>query len=183
MTHNALYKLLKEDHREITSLCRRMHEVSSRAKKSRRRLLSRLTDLLQAHTHAEEQTLYDRLKAESTSEQPIHELVLEGFEEHHMADTLLGEINILDVTDERWAAKVEVLGEMLKHHIKEEEGEIWPKAHKILSNEDFQSLASQFAIRREAELQGPENFLKGEYSILASLDQNNNDEPAGPSLR
>ena len=58
------------------------------------------------------------------------ELMNEATEEHHLVHVLIGELKTLDANDEIFTAKFTVLGELVKHHVKEEEGEIFPKAQK-----------------------------------------------------
>ena len=53
--------------------------------------------------------------------------MLEGYEEHHVVDLLMGELEDLDVSDESWGAKAIVMKENVEHHMEEEEGEMFAK--------------------------------------------------------
>ena len=54
----------------------------------------------------------------------------EAVEEHHLVHVLIAELKKLKPSDERFDAKFNVLGELVKHHIEEEEGEMFPQAEK-----------------------------------------------------
>ena len=69
------------------------------------------------HERIEEEIFYPALKAHPKAK----EIVLEGFEEHHVVDEIMGELEATPVTDEQWAAKFKVLKENIEHHIQEEE--------------------------------------------------------------
>jgi hypothetical protein len=69
--------------------------------------------------------------------------VLEGYQEHHIADVLTRELHALATDDERWGAKFKVLKESLEHHIQEEEGDMFRKARGIFSREDLRALGAR----------------------------------------
>ena len=143
-----IFTALKEDHREIKSYCDTLKDTTERAVKTRTEIFEKLRALLEAHSHAEEHTFYEAIK--DSKEARSH--VLEGEQEHHVAETLLHEISALSVDDEIWTAKVEVLSEALEHHIKEEEGEIFEKAREELSREDAVRIGEEFLREKEALL-------------------------------
>jgi hypothetical protein len=69
----------------------------------------------------EEKILYPALQSHPAA----HEIVLEGFEEHHAADLIVKELQDVATNDEQWGAKFKVLKENIEHHIKEEEGQMF----------------------------------------------------------
>ena len=96
----------------------------------------------------EEEVLYPRLR----DEKKARESVLEGYEEHHVADLILDEL--LDVPPETdlWKAKVRVLKENVEHHMDEEESELFKKARAVLDSDELDRLGDQMAeIKRSAE--------------------------------
>lgn len=141
---------LKKDHREIKSLCSRLKRTSERAEKTRKELFSKLADLVVSHAHAEEKVVYANLINSSKQLRPG---VLEGYEEHHVADLLLREMARMPVSDERWTAKMEVLAEALDHHIEEEESDILPKMEKQCSDEVLEVMGKRFLALKEEEAQ------------------------------
>ena len=72
----------------------------------------------------------------------------EAVEEHHLAHVLIKELKKLKPADEIFQAKFTVLGELVKHHIEEEEDEMLPKAEK--SDIDWESLETTVMKRKEA---------------------------------
>jgi hemerythrin-like domain-containing protein len=133
--------LLETDHRRFEDLLKQGEDTTERARKERTTLLATLTKELNLHELVEEKILYPALKAHPQA----RDIVLEGYQEHHVADVLVGELHGLATDDERWGAKFKVLKESLEHHIEEEEGEMFRKARGIFSREELQELGTQMA--------------------------------------
>jgi len=133
--------LLERDHRRFEDLLKHGDETTERAIKGRRELLNTLTAELNLHELVEEKILYPALKAHPEA----RDIVLEGYQEHHIADVLTRELHTLAAGDERWGAKFKVLKESLEHHIQEEEGDMFRKARGIFSREDLQALGAKMA--------------------------------------
>ena len=133
--------LLKKDHQKIKSL---LKGLEGSKKKSPR--FEELYKLVHIHSKAEEASFYEPLKGEKKA----RPLAFEGFEEHHVAATLLKELEALDAEDERWAAKLTVLNEALHHHIEEEESEMFSKARKAFSKEELDEAGRQFQMKKRA---------------------------------
>lgn len=133
--------LLEKDHRRFEELLEQGEETTERAFTERAELLNTLTAELNLHELVEEKILYPALKAHPET----RDIVLEGYQEHHVADVLTRELHGLATDDERWAAKFKVLKESLEHHIKEEEGDMFRKARAIFSSENLQALGVEMA--------------------------------------
>ena len=131
--------MLEADHRRFETLLKQGEETTERAVKGRTELLDTLTAELDAHELVEEQVLYPALKPHTET----REVVLEGAEEHHVADVIVKELHELAKDNERWGAKFKVLQESLEHHIQEEEGRMFPAARKVLSSEELQTLGAR----------------------------------------
>lgn len=132
-------KLLENDHRRLEMLLRRGEETTQRAMSGRTRLLDTLTAELQVHEEIEEKILYPALKAHAEAT----ESVLEGYQEHHVADVLIKELHALPPDDERWGAKFKVLKENIEHHIEEEEGEMFRIARSVLTRAEREQLGER----------------------------------------
>lgn len=132
---NAL-KLLKEDHDLVKKVLAEGEETTERAEKTRAELFERLKSELTVHERIEEEVLYPALRDHPRSRQ----LALEGYEEHHVVDTILGELERTPVTDDRWGAKFKVAKENLEHHIEEEETQMFPKARQIFSEVELEDM-------------------------------------------
>ena len=139
--------LLKEDHRRFKKMLEEGDDTTERAVKTRKELLARLVAELKIHERMEEEIFYPALKPfEKTND-----IVLEGYEEHHVADLIAAELQDTDVSDERWGAKFSVLKENLEHHIEEEEGEMFKKARTVLDQAELVALGEQMRELRNRE--------------------------------
>lgn len=143
LPHDAV-KLLEKDHRRFERLMKEGEETTARASRRRRTILETLAVEIAAHERKEEKVLYPALKRHREA----RDIVLEGYQEHHVADVLLGELKNLDPTDERWGAKFKVLKESLDHHIEEEEGHMFKTARSVLGRDRLEALGRRMqAIR------------------------------------
>ena len=144
-------RLLEADHRRFEQLLKHGEQTSERAVKGRTELLDTLTAELNAHELIEEKVLYPALAQHPQA----RDIVLEGYEEHHVADLIVAELHGLAKDDEKWSAKFKVLKENIEHHIKEEEGEMFRTARGVLSREELQQLGVRMA-RMKREIRHPE---------------------------
>ena len=139
--------LLKEDHKTLKKLLSEGEDTTERAVKTRHQLLDRFTTELRVHERIEEKILYPALKKHDKAK----DIVLEGYQEHHVADLLVKELHAMDVTDERWGAKFKVLKESIEHHIEEEEGDMFPKANQIFDARELNELGDLMqAMKKDA---------------------------------
>jgi hypothetical protein len=109
---------LAQDHRTLETTLSDLSATPHTERERRIHLFRDLQALLQAHSRSEEEVLYRPLH----SALPDESKVLEAYEEHHIADVLLLELGS-ECPDggAGWTARVRVLEELLRHHIKEEE--------------------------------------------------------------
>jgi hypothetical protein len=134
-------QMLEADHRRFEDLLRRGEETTERAVKGRSELLATLTHELNAHEMKEEKFLYPMLAAYPAA----REIVLEGYQEHHVADVIVKELHEVAADNEQWGAKFKVLKENLEHHIQEEEGEMFRIARAEVPREELLALAQRMA--------------------------------------
>jgi hemerythrin-like domain-containing protein len=139
--------LLREDHRKLKALLRELEPTTERAVKTRSELFDRIKLELTAHEIVEEEVFYPTLKQHPRAK----EIVLEGYEEHDVVDTLMGELDALSVEDETWGPKAKVMIENIEHHIEEEEGDMFVKARQVMDRNELQELGEVMAARK-AEL-------------------------------
>jgi len=135
-------RMLKDDHDRVKELLRHIEEGED---DERQELFDVLVDELRIHETIEEEVLYPTLQEHPRTE----EIALEGFEEHHVVDTIMGELIGLSVEDETWQAKFTVMKENLEHHIDEEEGEMFPEARKILEMAELEDLGNRMQARKQ----------------------------------
>lgn len=129
--------LLREDHRQVEKLFGRFEETTSRAHKTRNDLVAKMIRELSAHAAIEEQFFYPMLR-KAVSE--LDDMVLEALEEHHIVKWTLSELQGMDAADERFGAKVSVLMESVRHHVKEEERELFPAVKSAVSRDSLQEM-------------------------------------------
>ena len=131
--------LLKTDHRRFEKLLEEGEKSTERAAKRRRELLDTLESELTVHEAIEEKVLYPALEPHAEA----REVVLESFEEHHVADAILKELKETRSDAEKWGAKFKVLKENITHHIAEEERVMFPVARGVLTREDLLALGAR----------------------------------------
>jgi hemerythrin-like domain-containing protein len=149
MPQQEIYDRLKKDHDTIRKLMKDMCETTPRALTKRRDLFNKLQTELVAHEKAEEQAFYKVLEQREEARMKA----FEGFTEHHAANAVLRELAKTEPDDERWDARLQVLRELIEHHIEEEEQEMFEKARSVLSSEDAQEIAQRFEKEQEPRLQ------------------------------
>ncbi|HWW77725.1 MAG TPA: hemerythrin domain-containing protein, partial [Pyrinomonadaceae bacterium] len=110
------FQLLKEDHQKVSGLFQQIEPRTERAEKTRTELFAKLKEELDIHARIEETIFYPAIKQAAET----REIVLEGFEEHHVVKMLLKELESLPVDTEQWTAKLKVLQENVEHHVEEE---------------------------------------------------------------
>jgi hemerythrin superfamily protein len=139
-------KLLKADHDKVKGLLNELESTTERGVKTRAELFSTIKGELTLHEIVEEEIFYPELKAHPKAE----DIVLEGYEEHHVVDLLMGELEALDVSDETWGPKAIVMKENIEHHIEEEEGEMFPKARQVFDSAELDDLGQRMEARKQS---------------------------------
>jgi hemerythrin superfamily protein len=122
--------LLKSDHRSVEELFTKFEGAGPRALKTKRSLVDRMIAELSVHAAIEETVLYPAARAEVPDTESE---VLEALEEHHVVKWELSELEGMSAEDERFSAKVTVMMENVRHHVKEEESTLFPALRKHLS--------------------------------------------------
>jgi len=135
-----LITLLKNDHKTVEELFKKFEQAGDRANKTKRRLVDEIMTELSIHAAIEEQVFYP---ATREARQETEEMVLEALEEHHLVKLALSELEKMDPEDERFTPKVTVLIENVRHHVKEEEGEMFPKVRKAMKPKQLEALGEQ----------------------------------------
>jgi hemerythrin-like domain-containing protein len=140
--------LLKQDHREVQQLFTRFEKAGAAAHKEKGRLVASMIEALSRHAAIEEMVFYPAVRREVPGQESA---VLEALEEHHVAKWLLSELESLDPAAERFDAKATVLIESVRHHVKEEEGELFPKVRAALSRRQLLEIGDELrAAKRRA---------------------------------
>ena len=133
--------MLREDHKKVQGLFKKF-EKAENAEEKQQIVETALTEL-EIHAELEEKLIYPAIRAEIDDE----DLMDEAQEEHHVVHVVIAELKKMNPGDERYDAKFTVLGELCKHHIKEEEEEMLPKAEK--SDIEWEDLSAQVMRRKD----------------------------------
>jgi len=141
-------ELMKSDHAAVKKLLERGDKTTEQATKTRQELFDTIKTELGAHEAMEEEIFYPALKEHPKAK----DIVLEAYEEHHVVNTVMGELERTPVDDETWGAKFTVMKENLEHHIEEEEGEMFKQARSVFDRDELQELGQRMQARKEQVL-------------------------------
>jgi hypothetical protein len=133
--------LLKKDHREVEGWFDEYEQLDAEAEKLA--LFKKIALALKVHTQIEEEIFYPAERGEVEDD-----MLDEAYVEHDGAKKLIAEIEAMKPADEFYDAKVKVLGEYIKHHVKEEEqpGGIFSQAKK--GDEDLDAMGERIKARK-----------------------------------
>ena len=134
--------LLTEDHRHVEALFARFEKAGSRAHATKRRLVDDIIEKLSIHASIEETIFYPAVRE---ADPELETQVLEALEEHHGAKAFLAELERMAPEAERFDAKVTVLMEQVRHHVEEEESDLFPRVRKAIDTADLDQLGSALA--------------------------------------
>lgn len=140
-------ELLATDHRKVEALFDQYEEEKDGGEESRREIAEQICDELTIHAQVEEELFYPWLR--ENLEEDEMEMVAEATVEHQSLKDLIAQIQGEGAVDEAYDAKVKVLSEYVKHHVKEEEEEIFESVAD--RREELDELGQQMHARK-AEL-------------------------------
>jgi len=139
--------MLKEDHKTVEKLFKRFENAGDRAHVEKRAILDRIIEELSMHAAIEEQCFYPVARATVPSTEDI---ALESLEEHHIVKWVLSDLETMSAEAERFDAKVTVLIENVRHHVKEEENDFFPKVRKALDRATLSKLGEVMDAAKKA---------------------------------
>jgi hemerythrin-like domain-containing protein len=141
-------ELLMADHRKVEDLFEQYDQEKEGDEDTRRGIAQRICTELTIHAQVEEELFYPWLRENLDDDEM--EMVEEAQVEHSTAKDLIAQIEGATDIDEQYNAKVKVLGEYIKHHVEEEENEIFPEVRD--EQEELDELGQEMAARK-GELQ------------------------------
>jgi hemerythrin superfamily protein len=142
-------QVLIDDHRTVEALFKKFEGLGDRANKARGEVVAKVIQELSAHASIEETTFYPAVREMVKSAEDV---VLESLEEHHVVKWVLSELEKMSPDEERYEAKFTVLMENVRHHVEEEESEMFPKVRKALKKDQLQRLGNALT---EAKMSAP----------------------------
>ena len=141
--------LLEADHARVKALFSDAEKLSDRAHAARAKLFEKIDRELTVHTQIEEKIFYPAFKAKTKNNSDERDEVLEAYEEHAAAKALIAKLARLEPSDETYKAKLQVLSEMISHHVKEEENEMFPEARRLLGGDELVELGEQLQAMKD----------------------------------
>lgn len=141
--------LLKDDHKKVRGLLEQLEKSNSSTR--REQLSSKIEMELKVHTQIEEEIFYPAFR-DAAQKKDDREMFFEAKEEHHVVDLVMPEVRETEPSADEFPAKAKVLKELVLHHAKEEEKEMFPRAKKLMSKDELNELGDRLA-QRKRELQ------------------------------
>ena len=142
---NDAIELLREDHRKVEKLFTEFEKADGDDTAACRDIVEQACAELKIHATVEEELFYPAIR--EVLEEDDTALVDEAEVEHDTAKMLIARLEGLDADEPQYAATFTVLSEYIKHHVKEEEGEIFPKVKK--AKLDLEDLGARMRARKE----------------------------------
>lgn len=139
--------LLKADHAAVKKLFGQEEKSTGQDNHKKQEIFNQMKAALEVHATIEEEIFYPAVK--KARSENVKDEVREGYEEHKQIKSLLAEISGVTPADETWDMKIKVLKEDVEHHVKEEEGEMFPDAKKFLGEKRLIELGGQLEARKQ----------------------------------
>lgn len=140
--HDAI-ALLKEDHAKVKKAFKEFEKLDHEDTATVKELVSSVCEDLKVHTSIEEEIFYPAVRAEIDDDDLMNEAKIE----HQSAKDLIEQLEKLEADDPLYVPTFTVLAEYVRHHIEEEEGEMFPQVKKL--DLDLEALAERMMERKE----------------------------------
>lgn len=138
-------ELLKQDHEKVKQMISELEQTGDEQREKREEIFAQLKRELTIHEILEEEIVYPTFENQAK----LKEIVLEGYQEHHVVDLVFGEMMEIDADDENWSAKLSVAKENVEHHIEEEEGQMFKIARGIFDGQQLAEMGNLLASRKQ----------------------------------
>ena len=141
--------MLKADHATVKRLLRELDATGDRAVKERERLVNEIEREIKMHSQIEEEVFYPAFKVVAEGSD-AEGMFYEATEEHHVVDMILPALKVANPKSPEFAAKAKVLKDLIEHHIKEEEREMFVKARQLFDDEQLRALGDLMQARKDS---------------------------------
>ncbi|MBV9495970.1 MAG: hemerythrin domain-containing protein [Acidobacteria bacterium] len=138
--------MLKADHVVLKRILKQLNEVT--APKQRERLVAQFEKAIKTHAQIEEEVFYPAFKARTEKTDDV-DMFYEAAEEHHVVDMVLPALKAANPKSPEFEAKAKVMKDLIEHHVKEEETEMFVAARKVFEDKQLRELGNLMAERRE----------------------------------
>ena len=144
-----IYDRLHDDHVETQFLLKEIEKTTTRSCEKRRELFQQLKFILVSHRKVEEAVFYTGLRKAKDAKI----MLVEALNEHHLSSLVLEDLDRISIEKRMWMGKFMVLKEIIEHHIKEEEKELFVRSKKLFDSEQMSSLILDFESRPVPEFE------------------------------
>jgi len=159
--------LLKSDHATVKRLLRELSETTERGVKIRETLVAQIEREIKMHSQLEEEVFYPAFKAK-TRGSDAEDLFYEAAEEHHVVDMVLPALKSASPKSHEFSAKAKVLKDLIEHHIREEEGQMFQRARSLFSDEQLRELGDLMQARKDSAEAMGNNPLTAKATAIAN---------------
>ena len=146
--------MLKSDHATVKRLLRELNELEGQSKSTnarRERLVAEIEQELKTHAQVEEEVFYPAFKAAAERQKTgDEELFYEAAEEHHIVDMVLPALKAARTSSPEFHAKCKVLKDLVEHHVKEEEGQMFQAARQLFDEDQLRELGDLMQARKDS---------------------------------
>ena len=159
--------LLEDQHREVEDLFEQFEALDDDDEAGREALFTEMADKLAIHSTIEERLFYPAV-LDRTTEGMLREAV----EEHLTVKRLLADLLEMEASSPNFNAKMKLLKDAVEQHVEQEEGGLFPKARKILDDNEQEALAQEMKSLEEslADEGAPRNAIPAQTDQAASLE-------------
>lgn len=153
-----IFSVLHQDHENVSTIFKKFEAFKGKQGSSQtcEALFKELDTELSLHAQVEEDIVYPVFE----KKQETRQLIEEAIEEHKEIESLLSDLRDMPPDDEsleEWMSQLEELKENVEHHVQEEEGQLFPKAKKIISKDEAEQLGENVQTTKE-QLRGKQDF-------------------------
>jgi len=137
---------LHKDHEEVSGLIERLLKMQESGERTT--LFKEMMNMLLAHSHAEQNVLYKKMK--KSDEAKTRKFALEGTNEHQIVEQQLQQMaKARNKASEQWTAQLTVLRDLVNHHVREEESTGFSCARNEFDREQLEKFGEQFRRQKE----------------------------------
>jgi iron-sulfur cluster repair protein YtfE (RIC family) len=139
--------LLKTDHATVKKMFEKEGKLTKKDSEKKASLFNQIKAALEVHAAIEEEIFYPAVK--KARSEHVKDEVREAYEEHKQIKSLLAQVSSITPADETYDMKIKVLKEDVEHHVKEEEGEMFPDAKRFLGESRLVELGAHLQARKQ----------------------------------
>lgn len=137
--------LLKTDHKKVRALLETLDKTDAPARRTK--LLGQIETELKVHSKIEEEIFYPAFKRKAKESEEL-EMFFEAKEEHGLVDVMLPKAKQSNAGSDEFAARAKVLKDLVLHHAKEEEREMFKAAKNLFEKDELKALGAQMQKRK-----------------------------------